>query len=152
MARLDEEAYTSVIRRLQDMVGVVVLDCGTGLQEPAAMAALTCADTVVLLTDAEPATASLVIEASQLLRRANRPIILVVNKMPSRRVRLDINALLSSAPASGGVILVPWHGDAASALAAGEFDWNTAPHDWRVSVRELVAVLIDAWRGMDIVA
>jgi Flp pilus assembly CpaE family ATPase len=36
MARLDEQAYRRVISRLQEMVSVIVLDCGTGLWEPAA--------------------------------------------------------------------------------------------------------------------
>ena len=65
---LDEDAYTRVIERLQSLVGILVLDCGTGLQEPAARAAQACADQLVLVTDAHPSTASLVAEAAELLR------------------------------------------------------------------------------------
>ena len=36
MARLDKNAYRRVIGRLQSLVGILVLDCGTGLQERAA--------------------------------------------------------------------------------------------------------------------
>ena len=48
MAQLNEESYARVISRLQSMVGVLVLDCGTGLQEPAARAAQAAADQLVL--------------------------------------------------------------------------------------------------------
>ena len=58
MERLDEAAYRKVIERLQEFVGVVMLDCGTGLQEPSARAALKCCDQIVLVTDAEPAAAA----------------------------------------------------------------------------------------------
>ncbi|HEX6539163.1 MAG TPA: EsaB/YukD family protein [Candidatus Dormibacteraeota bacterium] len=146
MARLDEDAYVRVIRRLQELVGVVVLDCGTGLQDPGALAALRCADSVVLVTDAEPATASIVVEASQVLTRARRPILLVVNKMPPRGARLDVSALLPRVPAASGVIVVPWNTDAASRVGVGDFEWDEAPHTWRVAVRELVAVLFGTWR------
>ena len=68
MARLDEESYAKVFNRLKAMVGVLVLDCGTGLQEPAARAAIAAADQIVLVSDAEPSTASLVAEAARLLQ------------------------------------------------------------------------------------
>src|SRR5262249_2567128 len=83
MAKLNGDAYLRVIRRLQTMVGVLVLDCGTGLQEPAARAAQACADQLVLVTDANPSTASLVTEAAQLLRIVGSPLTLVVNRMPA---------------------------------------------------------------------
>src|SRR5262249_26976011 len=63
MARLDEDTYTRVVRRLQALVGMVLLDCGTGLNDPATRAALAMADQVLLVTDADPSTASLVAEA-----------------------------------------------------------------------------------------
>src|SRR4051812_21420666 len=68
MAQFNEESYRRVITRLQTMVGVLVLDCGTGRQEPAARAAQAAADQLVLISDAHPSTASLVAEAAELLR------------------------------------------------------------------------------------
>ena len=85
MAQLNEESYRRVISRLQSMVGVLVLDCGTGLQEPAARAAQAAADQIVLISDAHPSTASLVAEAAELLRTVGPPLTLVVNKMPRKR-------------------------------------------------------------------
>ena len=68
MAAVDEEAYRRVITRLKDFFSLILLDCGTGLQDPAA-AAIAGADQVVLLTDAQPATASLVAESTELLHQ-----------------------------------------------------------------------------------
>src|SRR4029078_12622803 len=76
MAQLNEESYRRVISRLQSMVGVLARDCGTGLQEPAARAAQAAADQIVLLSDAHPATASLVAEAAELLRTRGPPLTL----------------------------------------------------------------------------
>jgi MinD-like ATPase involved in chromosome partitioning or flagellar assembly len=151
MARLDEEAYTRVIRRLQDMVGVVLLDCGTGLHEPASRAALRTADQVVLITDAEPATASLVTEAAALLRRENVPIWLLVNKMSrSRTARLDLPALESYIPQARGLVTVAFEQRAARIVSAGLFDWRDAPKTWRRSVREVAADLVAAWPSLDV--
>ena len=152
MARLDEDSYTRVIRRLQAMVGVVMLDCGTGLQEPGALAALKCADIVVLITDAEPATASIVVEAAQLLSRATRPIILVVNKMPARGARLRMDALLPRASVARNVVVVPCEVEAASRLAAGDIDWSDAPSGWRIALRELAVVILDCCSELGLVA
>jgi MinD-like ATPase involved in chromosome partitioning or flagellar assembly len=150
MACLDESAYVRVIRRLQDMVGVVLLDCGTGLQEPAALAALKTADEVVLVTDAEPATASLVAEASRPLARASGKMVLAVNKMPASGLRLDVDALARAVPAMRGVVMIPSHHRAASRLAGGEFGWQDAPKTWRLAIRELAATLVWEWRDLDI--
>ena len=59
--------YLLTLGTFLPMVGVLVLDCGTGLQEPAARAAQAAADQIVLISDAHPATASLVAEAAELL-------------------------------------------------------------------------------------
>ena len=151
MARLDEEAYTRVIRRLQDMVGVVLLDCGTGLHEPASRAALRTADQVVLITDAEPTTASLVTEAAALLRRESVPIWLLVNKMSrSRTARLDLPALESYIPQARGLVTVAFEQRAARIVSAGMFDWRDAPRSWRIAVREVAADLVAAWPSLDV--
>ena len=63
-ARLDEQAYRTLFQRLGELVGTLVLDCGTGLDDPPARAALGCADQLVLVCDDEPDTASIVAEAA----------------------------------------------------------------------------------------
>jgi hypothetical protein len=109
-------------------VGVVLLDCGTGLQEPASQSALRTSDQVVLVSDAEPATASLVTEAAALLRREEVPISLVVNNLGRRPTgRLDLAALENYIPQARGLVTVAPEPRAARAVTAGAFDWRDAP-------------------------
>jgi len=145
MAKLDESAYTRVITRLQEFVGAVVLDCGTGLQEPSSRAALAAADQVVLVTDAEPAAASLVAEAALLLERLGKPLTLVVNKLPRKNATLDIDSLGRHVPNARALLTVPSEPEAASRLAAGQLDWRDAPASWQRSVRELAVALVSYW-------
>jgi MinD-like ATPase involved in chromosome partitioning or flagellar assembly len=148
MATLDQAAYTRVIRRLQEMVGMVVLDCGTGMHDPALRAALDTADQLVLVTDADPATASLVAEAATFLRSTGVPMWLVVNRVPSAGSRLRVRSLEEHLPFARGLVIVPAHDRAASHVADGSFDWRDAPGGWSRSVRQLAAVLTAAWGDM----
>jgi MinD-like ATPase involved in chromosome partitioning or flagellar assembly len=145
MVLLDQAAYTRVIRRLQEMVGMVMLDCGTGMHDPALRAALDTADQVVLVTDANPATASLVSEAGAFLRSTGLPIWLVVNRVPATGSRLRIEALESQLPFAKGLVVVPAHDRAAGHVADGSFDWREAPPGWRRAIRQLAAVLAVGW-------
>lgn len=145
MERLDEDAYSRVIRRLKEYVGIVVLDCGTGLQEPASRAALATADQLVLVTDAEPATASLVAEAARLLEHTGKPLVLVVNKLPAKGNRLDLERLGMFMPQARGLCIIPSNPTAAAQLAGGGFNWRDAPEAWQLAGRELVSVLLADW-------
>lgn len=145
MARLDEQAYSSVIERLKAYLGIVVLDCGTGLQEPAARAAIKAADQLLLVTDEQPAAASLVAEAGTLLARSGRPITLIVNKMPSRGNVLNVDLLCRYLPQARGLVIIPRELEAASRLATGDFDWSSAPRGWQESIATLATVLISDW-------
>jgi MinD-like ATPase involved in chromosome partitioning or flagellar assembly len=147
MWRLDEAAYRKVIERLQGFVGVVLLDCGTGLQEPAAGAAIKSSDQLILVTDAEPASASLVAEAGQLLVRAGRPITLVVNKM-HRGSQLNVEHFARSLPEASGLVTIPSEPNEAARLAAARFDWREAPAGWQRSVRELAVQVVSEWPAL----
>jgi MinD-like ATPase involved in chromosome partitioning or flagellar assembly len=149
MARLDEEAYLRVIRRLQTMVGVLVLDCGTGLQEPAARAAQASADQILLVSDAHPSTASLVTEAAELLRTVGPPITLAVNKMvPPKQARIDLEGLERLVPDAHGLVAIDEDQRAAARVAAGDFTWDEAPPIWARQVRELAVVMQAGWPGL----
>jgi MinD-like ATPase involved in chromosome partitioning or flagellar assembly len=153
MAQLNEDSYARVISRLQAMVGVLVLDCGTGLQEPAARAAQAAADQIVLISDAHPATASLVADAAELLRTVGPPITLVVNKMPRKRdARLDLEGLESLVPDAAGLITLDEDRRAATRVATGDFTWDDAPPQWRRAIRELAISLQAGWPGLGIAA
>jgi MinD-like ATPase involved in chromosome partitioning or flagellar assembly len=149
VSRLDAAAYTRVVRKLQQMVGVIVLDTGTGLHEPAARAALATADQVVLVSDPEPATASLVAEAAALLRQDGLPLWLVMNKsgIPTD---LDLRAFGSVIPHARGLVEVRNDVRAARQVAAGQFNWTDAPARWKVAVRELAAALVAEWPQLGI--
>ena len=81
--KLDETAYLTLFARLSELVGTLVLDCGTGLDDPPARAALASADQLVLVCDDEPDTASIVSEAGEWLRRIVEPV--GARKVPRRR-------------------------------------------------------------------
>jgi MinD-like ATPase involved in chromosome partitioning or flagellar assembly len=147
MARLDETAYRRVIERLQDKVGIVVLDCGTGLHDPAARAALAAADQILLVSDAHPSTASLVTEAAQELGGAGAPITLAVNRMPKggKEARLDLDAMERLLPDAAGLLTVQQDEAGAALVAGGDFSWDTAPPSWARQVRELAVAMQSAW-------
>ena len=148
MARLDEAAYSKVVARIKEFVGVVLLDCGTGLQEPAARAAIAAADQLVLVTDEQPAAASLVAEAGAQLAKSGRPLTIVVNKMPTSGSMLDVELLGSHIPDARGLVVIPRELDAAARLAVGQFDWRDAPRGWQVSCAELAVNLIADWERL----
>jgi len=148
MAALDEDAYRQVITRLKDFFSLILLDCGTGLQDPASAAAIAAADQVVLLTDAQPATASLVAQSAELLHHSGRPITVVVNRMPSRGTRLDLDQLSRYLPAARGVVVIPDEMTAAARLAGASFDWRDAPGSWQLALRQLAVVLVSDWQRL----
>jgi MinD-like ATPase involved in chromosome partitioning or flagellar assembly len=148
MSELDEDSYRRVITRLKDFFSLILLDCGTGLQDPASAAAIAAADQVVLLTDAQPATASLVAQSADLLHQSGRPITVVVNRMPARGGRLDLDRLSRYLPAARGLVVIPDQVPAATRLAGGGFDWRDAPDGWQLALRQLAVVLVSDWRRL----
>lgn len=145
MAALDQAAYQRLITRLKDFFSLIILDCGTGLQDPASAAAIATAHQVLLLTDAQPATASLVAESAELLHQWGRPITVVVNRMPARGSRLDLDQLSRYLPAARGLVVIPDDITAATRLAGGNFHWRDAPASWQRAVRQLAVVLVSDW-------
>ena len=150
-SRLDRNAYKRLIEHLQMRAGILLLDCGTGLHDPPAQAAVMCADQLVLVTDAEPATATFVAEASKRLLRSGAPITLVVNKLP-RNSRLDLQrARARGRPESAGMCTVELNEVAATRVSAGEFSWEEGSSGpGPSSVRELVAGLVAGWTALEL--
>ena len=148
MARLDPDSYRRVVVRLRELVGAVVLDCGPGLHDPAARAAMEAADQVVLVSDAEPATARLVTEAAARLDQSGVPYLFVVNRLPGRGSRLNLDLLARQVPNARGLAVIPAEPRAAGRVAAGAFNWALAPESWQVAVRELAALLVADWGAL----
>jgi MinD-like ATPase involved in chromosome partitioning or flagellar assembly len=149
---LREPEYAKVIQRLSQYAGVLLLDCGTGLQEPAASAAMTNADQCILVTDADPAAASLVAEAGQLLAGSGRPITVVVNKMPSSRSFLALERFEKAVPYASALVVVPNEPHAAGRLTTGQFDWRTAPKSWQLALRRLAVAITSEWATLGLAA
>jgi MinD-like ATPase involved in chromosome partitioning or flagellar assembly len=149
-SRLDETAYCTLFERLAGLVGTLILDCGTGLDSPAARAALACSDQLMLVTDGEPDTASLVAEAAERRLAPHAPaLVLVVNKL-DRSSRVDVTALERRIDFADGLVLVPNQRAGADALHGSHFSWNHAPSSWQTAFRELAALLAAGWLRRDV--
>ena len=148
-ANLDESAYGTLFARLSELSGMLVLDCGTGLDDPPARAALACADQLVLVCDDEPDTASIVAEAATWLRHAGPPLILVVNNL-RRGSRIDLVALERATDFAHGLAVVPRDERAAGQLHNSRFTWRHAPEGWQIPIRELAALLAADWQRLEV--
>ena len=82
----------------------------------------------MLVTDAEPDSASLVCKAAAWLKPTGLPVVLVVNKH-ERSSRLDIGALERAIPFAHGLVAVPHDRHGAEQLLASRFSW---PHARRL--------------------
>jgi len=151
MDRLDRSAYDRVIRRLQQLAGMLILDCGAGLQHPATGAALAAADQLVLVSDADPLTAGIVAEAARAMGQ-DRSYTVVVNKVPQSGGRLDMASLVGEMGSARGVIGVSADVEAAARVTDGSFSWDAAPDDWQLAYRKLAAVLTTDWQQLDLIA
>jgi len=143
---LDEAAYRKLFVRLGQLAEVLVLDCGTGLDSPAARAALAVANQIVLVTDGQPDTASLVAEAAcEQLRSLDKPLFLVAN-MITPRSRVELGALERKVSFAKGIVDVPHDQAGADSLQRSRFSWQRqAPERWRIPLRELSALIAIEW-------
>ena len=149
-SRLDETAYRTLFARLGELVGTLILDCGTGLDSPAARAALACSDQLVLVADAEPDTASLVAEAAERqFANGAPPLVLLVNKL-DRSSRVDVGALERQIDFADGLVLVPNDRAGAEALHGSRFSWSHAASGWQTAFRELAALLAAGWTRLEL--
>lgn len=155
MQVVDDGIYIEVLEHMRRVMNFIVLDCGTGMFDPITVAALAAADQIVLLSDAEPNTAGVVAQAVEdTLSLTKKPITLVVNKWSEGHKRLNLQALMGSVEpqADVTVVLLDDKPSAASELLAGQFTWQAAPSGWRVSAREIAAVLVGRWREMGVIS
>ena len=151
MERLDRSAYDRVIGRLQQLAGMLILDCGAGLQHQATRAALAAADQLVIVSDADPLTAGIVAEAARAMG-SDRSYTVVVNKLPRSGGRLDMESLIGEMGSARGVIGVGADAEAAARVTDGSFLWDAAPVEWQLAFRKLAAVLATDWQQLDLIA
>lgn len=144
MDNLDETAYRKVIPFVARLAPIVVVDCGAGMRSAATRAAVDLADQLVLVTDAEPPTVSLVGEAARVLAR-DRPYALVVNKVP--RTGIDRHRIVDVVPGARALVEVAAHPELARRLTAGDLPWDAMPPGWHGAARDLAAGLIAGWEA-----
>jgi MinD-like ATPase involved in chromosome partitioning or flagellar assembly len=151
MQKLDQDAYRRIINRLKGLAGIILLDCGAGLNDPATKAAIEASDQLVVVSDAEPRTASMVAEAALRLS-PDTSYTFVVNKAPRSGGRLDMAHLAQDVSSARAVIRIDTAPEDASRLSEGEFSWEEAPASWQVGFRELAAVLTSDWDELGLTA
>ena len=148
LSRLDAYAYSRVITHLKRKAEVVLLDCGTELQEPSTQAAIHSADQLLLISDADPSTATLVAQAAKLLRTSAAPMMLLVNKLPRRSAQVDLEALGSLVPDAAGMSTVESDPATAARVAEGTFTWREPGGRCAVSLRELACIVASQWPAL----
>lgn len=85
MAQLGAEDYQRLAGHLRRFYDVVLLDCGTGLSDPLARAALSIADQAVVVATPEWVTADRVLAAlADLEAGVDRRLVLVLNQAPAK--------------------------------------------------------------------
>src|SRR5919201_1164111 len=151
MEKLNQDAYRRIINRVKGLAGIILLDCGAGLNDPATKAAIEASDQVVVVSDAEPRTASMVAEAALRLK-SDTSYTFVVNKAPRSGGRLDMAHLAQDVSSARAVICIDTAPEEASRLSEGDFSWEEAPASWQVGFRELAAVLTSDWDELGLTA
>ena len=146
MQRLDQDAYRRIINRLKGLAGIILLDCGAGLNDPATRAAIEASDQLVLVSDA-----SLVAEAALRLK-GDTSYTFVVNKAPRAGGWLDMAHLAQDVASARAVIRIDTAPEEASRVTEGDFNWDEAPASWQVGFRELAAVLTSDWDELGLTA
>jgi MinD-like ATPase involved in chromosome partitioning or flagellar assembly len=146
----DVHVYERVMRRLREIAALLVVDCGPGLDDPLARAALAVADQVVVVVEAGPASAQLVARASAALGDDAPPAVLVVNRVPARGQ--DVAWLEHEIPSARGLVAVHDDPRHAAQLAAGELTWSETAGAWDLPLRELAALLAAEWVRLGLAA
>jgi MinD-like ATPase involved in chromosome partitioning or flagellar assembly len=133
------------MRHLRRFAGLLLVDCGPGLEAPATRAAVEAADQVLVVTDATPEGRLALGPAVDLLRRDRRSVLVVANAPRSPAGPRDAGRVAVSAPGADGLVPVPWCPTGVRQLAGGTFDWEHAPRAWRRAGHELAAALVRDW-------
>jgi MinD-like ATPase involved in chromosome partitioning or flagellar assembly len=143
--KLDEAAYGEIVHRLTTVAGLVVVDCGPGLETPAARAAMRAAQQVLVVTDARPEARLALGPAVDLARGDGRSVLVVASAPRARAGARDAGRLAVGAPAADGLVEVPWCPSGVEPLASGDFDWERTPWPLRRGALELAAAMIADW-------
>lgn len=147
---LPAAADPDTLDTLRRFAGLLLVDCGPGLEALTTRAAVAAADQVLVVTDATPRARLALGPAVDLLRRDGRSVLLVANAPRAPAAGRDAGRVAVSAPDADGLVSLPWCPAGVRQLAAGTFDWDHAPAAWRRAGHQLAAALVRDWarRGL----
>jgi MinD-like ATPase involved in chromosome partitioning or flagellar assembly len=136
--------------RMRELASIVVVDCGPGLADPAAQAALAAADQLVVVVEAGAGAREDVATAAAALGDGAPPAVLVVNAIAPRGH--DVGWLEHEIPRARGLIAVHSDPRRAAQLRTGELTWSARNGAWDQPLRELAALLSSEWVRLGLAA
>jgi hypothetical protein len=137
-----------LIERLTRFAGVLLVDCGSGLDAPATAAVLGLADQALVVADASREARAALGETVERVRRGGRSALLVANAPRRPAGPHDAGRIAVCAPDAEGLVEVPWSPAGVAQLAEGRFEWEHAPGAWIRAGHELAAALVADWERL----
>jgi len=139
---LAQRGWVRILHGLARHATTVLLDCGPGLDDPAAQAALAAADQLVLVLT--PDLGHPGPQAVESLRRQGRDVVVVILGTPPG---LGAEQVAARLPGVVGVVLLP---SEPQQRQGATLDWGAAPTSWRHQLRELAWLLVSDWPRLGI--
>jgi WXG100 protein secretion system (Wss), protein YukD len=139
----DRRAWTLLVRGLARHANALVLDCGPGLGDPAAQAAVATADQFVLVTEPAPSPGSRRV-AGALADLGHAVVVVLAGGSGSRSA--SPAALARLLPGVRGVVPLP------PPPAVPPRGWAEVPPWWRRPARQLASLLAADWPALGMTA
>jgi hypothetical protein len=139
----DRRAWTLLVRGLARHANVLVLDCGAGLGDPGAQAAVATADQFVLVTEPAPSAGSRRVAGA--LADLGHAVVVVAGGSGSGSA--SPAALARQLPGVRGVVPLP-----PPPPAMPPREWAEVPPRWRRPARQLASLLAADWPALGMTA
>jgi hypothetical protein len=141
----DRRAWTLLVRALARHANALVLDCGPGLGDPGAQAAVATADQFVLVTEPAPSAGSRRVAGA--LADLGHAVVVVLAAGGSGSGSASPAALARLLPGIRGVVPLP-----PPPPAVPPREWAEVPPWWRRPARQLASLLAADWPALGMTA